>query len=83
VEKIEEMAGEKGVTPAQLALAWVLSRGDDVIPIPGTTSPAHLEENARAVEISFTDDELETIDEIAPAGAAAGDRYPDMSTVDG
>lgn len=81
-ERIEEMADEKGVTPAQLALAWILSQGEDVVPIPGTTSRIHLEENAEAAGIRLGDDELRELDEIAPVGAAAGDRYPDMSSVD-
>jgi aryl-alcohol dehydrogenase-like predicted oxidoreductase len=71
------------VTPAQLALAWVLEQGDDIVPIPGTTSAEHLEENAAALDVSLSDRELKRIDEIAPQGAAAGDRYPDMSTVNG
>ena len=81
VDEVKRLAGEKGVTPAQLALAWVLEQGDDVVPIPGTTSAEHLEENAAALDVTFSDRELERIDEIAPQGAAAGDRYPDMSTV--
>jgi aryl-alcohol dehydrogenase-like predicted oxidoreductase len=81
VEEVKRLAGEKGVTPAQLALAWVLQQGDDIVPIPGTTRAEHLEENAAALDVSFSDRELKRIDEIAPQGAAAGDRYPDMSTV--
>jgi len=83
VDEVKRLAGEKGVTPAQLALAWVLRQGDDIVPIPGTTSAEHLEENAAALDVTFSDRELKRIDEIAPQGAAAGDRYPDMSTVDG
>ena len=83
VDEVKRLAGEKGVTPAQLALAWVLEQGDDIVPIPGTTSAEHLEENAAALDVTFSDRELERIDEIAPQGAAAGDRYPDMSTVNG
>ena len=81
VERVEEIADEKDVTPAQLALAWVLKKGDDIVPIPGTTSVRHLEENARAVEVELSETELRRIDEAAPRGAAAGDRYPDMSSV--
>ena len=81
VDEVKRLAGEKGVTPAQLALAWVLQQGDDVVPIPGTTSAEHLDENAAALDVTFSDRELKRIDEIAPQGAAAGDRYPDMSTV--
>jgi aryl-alcohol dehydrogenase-like predicted oxidoreductase len=82
VAEVEQLAAEKGVTPAQLALAWVLSRGDDVVPIPGTKRRKYLEENAGAVEVELTDADLERLDRVFPVGAAAGDRYPDMSTVD-
>jgi aryl-alcohol dehydrogenase-like predicted oxidoreductase len=81
VERIEEIAAEKHVTPAQLALAWLLSRGDDIVPIPGVRKINHLEENAAAVDIELTPAELARIDEAAPRGFAAGDRYPDMSRV--
>jgi aryl-alcohol dehydrogenase-like predicted oxidoreductase len=73
---------EKGVTPAQLALAWVLSRGDDVVPIPGTKRRTYLEENAGAPAVELTEDELARIEEAFPKGATAGDRYADMSTID-
>ena len=82
VERVEETAAEKGVTPGQLALAWVLAQGDDVVPIPGTTTPEHLEENVAALEVELTDDDLRRIDEVAPRGVAAGDRYADMSSID-
>jgi len=81
VDEVKRLAGEKGVTPAQLALAWVLAQGDDIVSIPGTTSAKHLEENAAAVDITFSERELDRIDEIVPQGAAAGERYADMSTV--
>ncbi len=81
VEEVERLAADKGVTPAQLALAWVLHQGDDIVPIPGTTNPDHLDDNIGALNVSLSDDELERIDEIAPQGVAAGDRYPDMSSV--
>jgi aryl-alcohol dehydrogenase-like predicted oxidoreductase len=81
VRRIEEIARSKGVTPAQLAIAWVLSQGDDIVPIPGSKSIAHLGENIAAVEIELTPDELAKIDEVAPKGAAAGDRYPSMTAV--
>ncbi len=81
VEEVERLAADKGVTPAQLALAWVLHQGDDIVPIPGTTNPDHLDDNIGALDVSLSDDELERIDEIAPQGVAAGDRYPDMSSV--
>jgi aryl-alcohol dehydrogenase-like predicted oxidoreductase len=75
VKHVEGLAGEKGVTASQLALAWVLHRGEDVVPIPGTKRRERLEENVRAVEIRLTDEELRRIDEIAPRGVAAGTRY--------
>jgi aryl-alcohol dehydrogenase-like predicted oxidoreductase len=81
VEEVERLAAEKEVTPAQLALAWVLHQGDDIVPIPGTTDPDHLEDNLGALQVALTDAELDRIDEIAPVGAAAGTRYPDMSSV--
>ncbi|MDQ3357083.1 MAG: aldo/keto reductase [Actinomycetota bacterium] len=82
VDRISEIAEEKGVTPGQLALAWVLHRGEDIVPIPGTKRRSYLEENVAASELELSPDELERIDEAAPSGAASGDRYPDMSTVD-
>jgi aryl-alcohol dehydrogenase-like predicted oxidoreductase len=81
VEKVEEIANEKGVTPSQLALAWVLAQGEDIVPIPGTKRVKYLEENVGAVDVELTDDDLRRLDEAFPKGAAAGDRYPDMSTV--
>ncbi len=77
VERIQEVAAAKGVSAAQLALAWVLARGDDIVPIPGTTKPANLEANAAAAEVTFSEAELARIDEVAPKGAAAGLRYPE------
>jgi aryl-alcohol dehydrogenase-like predicted oxidoreductase len=82
VSRVEELASAKGVTAGQLALAWVLHQGDDVVPIPGTKRVRYLEENAAAASIELTDDELRQLDEIAPAGVAAGDRYADMSSID-
>jgi len=81
VEGIEELAGEKGVTAAQLALAWVLAQGEDVVPIPGTKRRRYLEENVTAVSIELTAGDLARLDEAFPPGAASGDRYPNMSTV--
>ena len=81
VERVRQIAREKDCTPGQLALAWVLARGEDVAPIPGTKRRSYLEENVAAVEVSLSADELARIDEAAPVGAAAGDRYPDMSAV--
>jgi aryl-alcohol dehydrogenase-like predicted oxidoreductase len=80
-EQVQELAAEKGCTPAQLALAWVLSRGDDVVPIPGTKRRTYLEQNAAASDVELTRAELERLDEAFPPGAAAGDRYADMSSI--
>jgi aryl-alcohol dehydrogenase-like predicted oxidoreductase len=81
VERVREIAEEKGVTPGQLALAWVLAQGEDIVPIPGTKRVRYLEENAGATEVKLTPDDLARIDEAAPVGVAAGERYPDMSSV--
>jgi aryl-alcohol dehydrogenase-like predicted oxidoreductase len=81
VERVEELAAEKDVTPGRLALAWVLAQGDDIVPIPGTTRVEHLEENVAALEIELTDDDLRELESVFPMGAAAGDRYADMSSV--
>ena len=81
VDRVREIAADKGVAPSQLALAWVLAQGDDVVPIPGTKRRAYLEENVAADDIALTDEELHRIDEVLPAGAAAGDRYGDMTPV--
>jgi aryl-alcohol dehydrogenase-like predicted oxidoreductase len=81
VAKIEELAREKGVTSSQLALAWVLHRGHDIVPIPGTKHVRYLEENVGALDVELSEEELQRIDEVAPKGITAGDRYPDMSTV--
>ena len=75
VDRIRELAAEKGMNPAQLALAWVLAQGDDVVPIPGTADRRHLEENVAAATLALSTDELARIDRIAPKGAASGDRY--------
>ena len=80
-ERVRKLAEKKRCTPAQLALAWVLSRGDDVVPIPGTKRPEYLVQNAAASEIELTEDELRDLDEAFPPGAAAGDRYADMSSI--
>ena len=76
VARIEAIAGEKGCTASQLALAWVLAQGKDLVPIPGTKRRHYLEENVRAADISLSPDELRRIDEVAPKGVAAGLRYP-------
>ncbi len=76
VSKIKELADKKRVKASQLALAWVLAQGDDIVPIPGTKRRTYLEENVAAVEIKLTEDDLAALDVIAPRGAAAGERYP-------
>jgi len=76
VARVEKMAAEKGCTPAQLALAWVLQQGNDLVPIPGTKRRTYLDQNLAALDISFTPAELHRIDEIAPRGVAMGTRYP-------
>jgi aryl-alcohol dehydrogenase-like predicted oxidoreductase len=82
VDRVKEIAAEKDATPGQLALAWVMAQGDDIVPIPGTKRREYLEENVAAVDIELSDDDLRRIAEAAPAGAAAGARYPDMSSID-
>jgi aryl-alcohol dehydrogenase-like predicted oxidoreductase len=74
--ELERIATAKGCSTAQLALAWVLGRGDDIVPIVGTKRRAYLEENARALDIVLTGDDLRRLDELAPKGVASGDRYP-------
>ena len=81
VDRVREIADDKGVTASQLALAWVLARGKDVVPIPGTTRVRNLEQNVDALEVSLDDQDLARLDEVLPVGATAGDRYPDMSPV--
>jgi aryl-alcohol dehydrogenase-like predicted oxidoreductase len=81
VDKVQEIADEKGVAPSQLALAWLLHQGEDVVPIPGTKRRKYLEENAAAAAIELSDEDLARIDEAAPKGVTAGERYPDMSSV--
>jgi len=77
VAEIERLAKEKGCTPSQLALAWVLAQGDDVVPIPGTKRIKYLEENAGAIRVKLTPQESQRIDQVLPPGAAAGTRYPE------
>ena len=81
IERLEEIARKKGVTPAQLALAWVMDKGDDVVPIPGTKRVRYLEENVGAAAIELSADDRRRLDEAFPNGATAGDRYPDMTRV--
>ena len=76
VERVKAIATEKKVTPSQLALAWVMSRGDDVVPIPGTKRRRYLEENVGAARVRLTPDDLRRIEAAAPPGAAVGERYP-------
>lgn len=77
VAEIERMADEKDCTPAQLALAWVLAQGEDIVPIPGTKRRRYLEDNLGALDVSLSRDDLARIDQILPPGAAAGTRYPE------
>jgi len=77
VERVKRIAGRKHCTPAQLALAWLLAQGDDIVPIPGSKRRERLEENAAAVDIELTGGELQDIDTLLPAGMAAGTRYPE------
>ena len=81
VEQVEKIATEKDVNAGQLALAWVLAQGDDVVPIPGTKRLTYLEQNVAAAEVEFSADDLRRIDQVVPVGAAVGDRYADMSPV--
>ena len=78
VEQIAIMAKEKGCTPGQLSLAWVLAQGDNLVPIPGTKRVRYLEENLAATKLSLTKADLQKLDKIAPVGAFVGERYPSM-----
>ena len=69
------MAGKKLCTPAQIALGWVLARGEDIVPIPGTKRPAYLEENLNSLRLQFTPEELRELEKAFPPGAATGERY--------
>lgn len=82
VEAVRQMADSKTITPGQLALAWVLARGTDFVPIPGTKRTKYLRENAAAVDVQLTAEDLARLDEIAPVGMAAGERYASMATID-
>ncbi|HET9105492.1 MAG TPA: aldo/keto reductase [Solirubrobacteraceae bacterium] len=81
VRRVQAIASEKQCTPAQLALAWVLAQGEDVVPIPGTKRRSYLEQNLEASELELDADDLARLDEAAPRGAARGDRYADMSSI--
>ena len=82
--RVREIAAEVGSTPVQLALAWLLHQGEDVVPIPGTKREQYLEENAAAVDVELTPEQLQELDEAVPRGAVSGDRYPaeSMATVE-
>ena len=83
VDLVREIAAEKGVSPTEVALAWVLARGDDVVPIPGTKRRAYLEQNAAADGLALTPADIGRLEDAFPPGVTAGDRYPDMSAVNG
>jgi len=82
VDRVKELADRKGCTPGQLALAWLLAQGEHVVPIPGTKKRERLRENLGAVDIELGVEDLQLLDQLAPAGATAGARYPNMSTID-
>ena len=81
VEQVTRLANEKGVSTSQLAIAWLLAKGDDIVPIPGTKRRQYLDENAAAVDIQLTASDIQQIEAVAPQGIAIGERYPDMSSV--
>jgi len=81
LHEVQAIAHEKECTPGQLALAWVLAQGDDVVPIPGTKRRTYLQQNAEAVELELSAEDLAALEEAAPIGVAAGDRYPDMTAI--
>lgn len=82
VDRVTELATAKGCTPAQLALAWLLAQGEHIVPIPGTKKRDRLQENLGAVDVELTGEDLARLEELAPAGVAAGGRYPDMGSID-
>ncbi|MFN2568240.1 MAG: aldo/keto reductase [Candidatus Dormibacteria bacterium] len=82
VDRVSELAEAQGVTPGQIALAWLLHQGDDIVPIPGTKRRSYLEENVAAARVSLTVEELARLDVAAPRGVTAGDRYASMGTID-
>jgi len=83
-DRVREVAEGKGITPGQLALAWLLAQGDDIVPIPGTKRRKYLEDNAGAAGVTLTEDDLASIEEAMPRGSAAGERYSEvqMRTID-
>jgi len=85
VARVELIAKEKKCVPGQLALAWLLAQGDDVIPIPGTKRRKYLEENIASLDVKLSADDLRRLEEVAPKGGAHGNRYPEnmMSLING
>jgi aryl-alcohol dehydrogenase-like predicted oxidoreductase len=81
LERVEELAKEKSATPAQLALAWLMAQGADIIPIPSSKTRGHLEENLKAIDLKLTEEDLARLDAIMPPGAAAGARTKDLDRV--
>jgi len=81
VDAVNDLAAQKGCTPSQLALAWLLAQGDDIAPIPGTKRVKYLEDNLGAVNVTLSAGELQQLGDIFPVGAATGERYPDMSSI--
>ena len=81
VRQVQTLARRKGCAPSQIALTWLLAQGDDVIPIPGTKRTTYLEQNAGALDVQLSREDLDALDDIFPPGAASGDRYADMSSV--
>jgi aryl-alcohol dehydrogenase-like predicted oxidoreductase len=79
VRVVEEIAEDKDALPAQVALAWVLAKGDDIVPIPGTKRQTYLEQNVGALDVELSGDEVERLDEAFPIGAAEGERYPEAA----
>src|SRR4029078_1297297 len=79
VERVKDLAQEVGCTPSQLALAWVLAQGDDIVPIPGTKRRKYLEQNVAAVDVRLSPEQLAELDAIFPLGVASGERYPEVA----
>ena len=83
MDRVKELAEAKGCTPAHLALAWLLARGNHIVPIPGTKKPERLRENLGAADVELSAADLSRLDELAPVGVAAGAHYPHMDSIDG
>ena len=79
MERVKKIAAQKGCSPSQLALAWVMAQGADIVPIPGTKRRKYLDENVAAVDIVLTKDEIGHINDVIPVGAASGTRYPESA----